>query len=209
MAALKDSAPPAALPPGTATRGRNNYALFGVLRTKPGRADSPPTLCMSCSDKIASWSVIGVQGALASSMFAPIYVCSVVISDVPEEMREVVREDCERAFYRRLEGIKNLPEGFRLSKPDVQFTSTDFVLSRTALHALHPHSLPPPSSNEYTTYHRAKRSDVAFQLARSALKGPDGPFAGWVISGEPWESFGVEGEIIIPDKQKQDHADDS
>ena len=53
MAALKDAAPPVAPPPGAASRGRDNYSLYGVLRSKPGRADSPPTLCMSCSDKIA------------------------------------------------------------------------------------------------------------------------------------------------------------
>lgn len=53
MAALKDSAQPVALHPGAASRGRNNYSLYGALRTKPGRADSPSTLCMSCSDKLA------------------------------------------------------------------------------------------------------------------------------------------------------------
>lgn len=53
MAALKDSGSSVSPPPGAASRGRDGYALFGVLRTKPGRSDSPPTLCMSCSDKIA------------------------------------------------------------------------------------------------------------------------------------------------------------
>ena len=53
MAALKDSAPPIPLPSGVTSRGRDNYSLFGVLRTKPGRADSPPTRCLSCSDKLA------------------------------------------------------------------------------------------------------------------------------------------------------------
>lgn len=53
MAALKDSSPPVPPPVGEACRGRDGFALHGVLRTKPGRADSPPTKCMSCSDKIA------------------------------------------------------------------------------------------------------------------------------------------------------------
>lgn len=105
MAALKDAAPPAPPPPGAASRGRNNYALHGVLRTKPGRADSPPTRCMSCSDKLAAWNVLGVQGALAASLFAPVYVTSVILGDIPRDLRPAVREDCERALYGRLKDI--------------------------------------------------------------------------------------------------------
>ena len=105
MAALKDSAPPVAPLPGSAARGRDNYALQGVLRTKPGRADAPPTRCMSCSDKVAAWTVLGVQGALAAQLFAPVYVASVIIGDVPGEMEVTVREDCERALYGRVEGV--------------------------------------------------------------------------------------------------------
>ena len=102
MAALKDSdAAPAPLV-GGAARGRNGYSLFGVLRTKPGRADSPPTLSMSCSDKIARWNVLGIQGALASRVLWPIYVSNIVIGEVDLHMQGVVREDCERAFVDRL-----------------------------------------------------------------------------------------------------------
>ncbi|KAH8118517.1 hypothetical protein DFH11DRAFT_1686674 [Phellopilus nigrolimitatus] len=248
MAALKDAAPPAAPPAGAASRGRDGYARHGALRTKPGRADAPPTRCMACSDKIAAWGVLGVQGALAARVFAPVYVSSVIVGDVPPEMRGVVREDCERAFYRRLEEIGDLPEGFQLAKPAVCFTLLDFVHSRAALQALHPQEAPPPSSNESlcwsadsavgqeviingtrrgvgarqrglekfrprlcklqlymlceettkdlgTTYYEAKKSDVAFQAARHALKGPKGPFAGWVVSGKPWESFDIESHV--------------
>lgn len=112
MAALKDSSPPSQPSLGNAARGRDNYALFGVLRTKPGRADSPPTRCMSCSDKIASWNVLGVQGALLAQIFEPLYVDDIVIGlgDVEEsdaDLRNAVREDCERAFFGRLgEGIQ-------------------------------------------------------------------------------------------------------
>lgn len=88
-----------------ASRGRDNYALLGVLRTKPGRADSPSTSCMSCSDKIARWNVLGIQGALGSRLLEPIYLTGVVIGEVPPQMRETVREDCERAFWSRLGNI--------------------------------------------------------------------------------------------------------
>lgn len=102
MAALKDSAPFPELPPNMASRGRDNYSLYGVLRTKPGRADSPPTLCMSCSDKIARWNVLGIQGALASKIMHPVYVDTIIIGEVETDMQDLVRADCERAFWRRI-----------------------------------------------------------------------------------------------------------
>lgn len=105
MAALKDSSAAPTPPANGAARGRDNYSLYGVLRTKPGRADSPPTLSMSCSDKIASWNVVGVQGALASRFLLPIYMHNVVIGEVPDDMRPVVQQDCERAFFGRLEDL--------------------------------------------------------------------------------------------------------
>ena len=105
MAALKDSSRPLDLAPNSTSRGRNNYSLYGVMRTKPGRADSPPTLSMSCSDKIASWNVLGIQGALGSRLLQPVYIDRVVIGEVEPSMRDIVLEDCRRALYGRLHSI--------------------------------------------------------------------------------------------------------
>jgi tRNA-specific adenosine deaminase 1 len=56
-----------------------NYHCVGALRTKPGRGD--PTLSMSCSDKIAKWLVLGIQGTLLSILIKqPIYFNYIVIS---------------------------------------------------------------------------------------------------------------------------------
>ncbi|XP_065360597.1 tRNA-specific adenosine deaminase 1 [Calliphora vicina] len=46
--------------------------LEGAVRTKPGRGER--TLSMSCSDKLAKWQVMGVQGALLDFLLdSPLY----------------------------------------------------------------------------------------------------------------------------------------
>jgi len=60
MATLKRTSIFLELDPSVASRGRDDYSRLGILRTKSGRADSPPTLCVSCSDKIARWNIPGI-----------------------------------------------------------------------------------------------------------------------------------------------------
>ena len=72
---------------------------IGILRTKPGRADSPFASSMSCSDKICSWNVLGLQGALLSQFVAPIYLKSIFIGDDFDLI------SAERALKKRAVGI--------------------------------------------------------------------------------------------------------
>jgi len=108
MATLKSSSAIPDLGPTAASRGRDDYARLGVLRTKPGRADSPPTPCMSCSDKIARWNVLGIQGALGSQFLEPLYCDKIIIGEVPLDAQTSVKQDCERALWKRLGNLRGL-----------------------------------------------------------------------------------------------------
>ena len=49
------------------------------LRTKPGRPQSMASISMSCTDKLAMWSVVGMQGSLLSQWMDPIFFRTLVV----------------------------------------------------------------------------------------------------------------------------------
>lgn len=53
--------------------------IEGKIRTKPGKGDR--TMSLSCSDKMARWNMVGIQGAMLSSLIDPIYLTSVIFAD--------------------------------------------------------------------------------------------------------------------------------
>lgn len=119
-----------------ASRGRDDYNRLGVLRTKPGRADSQPALSMSCSDKIAKWSVLGILGGFASRFLEPVYIENVVIGEFPHEkeenfrLREIIKRDCERALQARIGKVEDLPEGYDTRPPNIYYTNIPFIHSK-------------------------------------------------------------------------------
>uniref|UniRef100_A0A182SFR4 tRNA-specific adenosine deaminase 1 n=1 Tax=Anopheles maculatus TaxID=74869 RepID=A0A182SFR4_9DIPT len=71
----------------------------GPVRTKPGRGVR--TLSVSCSDKLARWNVLGVQGSLLMLLLdRPIYLESVVLCDGTDHSIAAI----ERAIWGRYDG---------------------------------------------------------------------------------------------------------
>lgn len=82
----------------------------GVVRRKPGKGD--PTLSVSCSDKLARWTLLGLQGSLLGSFFdRPVYLNSLIVGvpsspDSPsEELTSATQEALERSFNDRTQPL--------------------------------------------------------------------------------------------------------
>ena len=53
--------------------------FYNLKQLYYGRGD--PTISMSCSDKIAKWLILGIQGSLLSALFdKPIYLKAIVVA---------------------------------------------------------------------------------------------------------------------------------
>lgn len=110
-------------------RGRVNYAARSTLRTKPGRLDSPPTTSHSCSDKLASWALTGLQGSLLAALgMGRVPLTMLVIGggvDQDPQVRAIVHEEVRRAVGDRnwRDGWTG-PSGQVASTPDVRFVNS-------------------------------------------------------------------------------------
>ncbi|MCJ1398203.1 hypothetical protein MMC11_001400 [Xylographa trunciseda] len=80
---------------GTTLKGRGFFSELGIVRRKPSRPDSPPTLSKSCSDKLALKQCTSLLSSPASLLICPenAYLNTLILPD-----SEFVASACDRSF---------------------------------------------------------------------------------------------------------------
>lgn len=119
--------------PELALLGRACFSQLGVVRRKPARADAPPSLSKSCSDKLALKQCTSLLGSPAALLVSPagVYLSSLIL---PESQFSAVA--CERCFSARgrlalLGSVEAEWEGGYGFRPfAVQTTGLEFQYSR-------------------------------------------------------------------------------
>uniref|UniRef100_A0A4W3H7N1 Adenosine deaminase RNA specific B1b n=1 Tax=Callorhinchus milii TaxID=7868 RepID=A0A4W3H7N1_CALMI len=82
-----------------------------TIQTWDGVLQGERLLTMSCSDKIARWNVLGIQGALLSHFVEPIYFSSIILGSLYHA------DHLSRAVYQRIIEIEDLPNIYTLNRP--------------------------------------------------------------------------------------------
>uniref|UniRef100_A0A672Q0R0 Adenosine deaminase RNA specific B1 n=1 Tax=Sinocyclocheilus grahami TaxID=75366 RepID=A0A672Q0R0_SINGR len=82
-----------------------------TIQTWDGVLQGERLLTMSCSDKIARWNVVGIQGSLMSYFTEPIYFSSIILGSLYHG------DHLSRAMYQRIADIEDLPQQFSLNRP--------------------------------------------------------------------------------------------
>nr|XP_028559365.1 double-stranded RNA-specific editase 1 isoform X2 [Podarcis muralis] len=82
-----------------------------TIQTWDGVLQGERLLTMSCSDKIARWNVLGIQGALLTLFVEPIYFSSIILGSLYHG------DHLSRAVYQRIAEIEDLPPLYILNRP--------------------------------------------------------------------------------------------
>lgn len=66
------------------------------------------TESLSCSDKLASYSYLGIQGALLAKLIKPIYISGYVFGSVAPDLQPEIMIECRRALFDRLGSLPGM-----------------------------------------------------------------------------------------------------
>lgn len=91
--------------------GEGTVLAANQQQTWDGILSGERLLTMSCSDKIARWNIVGVQGSLLSLLLEPVYLKSVIVGNLFHQ------EHMLRAVYQRVSSISDLREPFLPTLP--------------------------------------------------------------------------------------------
>ncbi|KAI3441808.1 A to I editase domain-containing protein [Psidium guajava] len=95
----------------------DDLPIVGSVQRKPGRGNT--TLSVCCSDKIARWNMVGVQGSLLCYFLEPVYLSSVIVGQSPNSPEDIlVLNKLQHALYERISYFpQEQSSPFRLNKP--------------------------------------------------------------------------------------------
>lgn len=119
-------------------RGRRNFDQVGMVRTKPGRADSIITLSKSCSDKLCLRQLTGITSSITSLLFREnIYLDYLVLQEDKFNQRDIDRCFFERFTQKLDQSLKPHPievigykkDAFQFHKPTNDLTRVPSQLS--------------------------------------------------------------------------------
>lgn len=104
-------------------RGRAHFNRVGVVRTKPGRADSLVTFLKSCSDKLCLKQFTGILNCISSLLVEPIYLDFLVV-----QRDKYNEKDFHRCFRERLK----LTSGIHTPLQVLLFDSDSYKFHKTS-----------------------------------------------------------------------------
>jgi len=114
------------------------HHVTGALRTKPGRGDQ--TLSMSCSDKMAKWNILGIQGSLIMNFLEnPIYISHIILGQSP-----FCQAAMKRAILDRFETSKIEQHPFKQQQVTISQSRLEFQCCKLAVSRINNTSDPQP-----------------------------------------------------------------